>query len=206
MKTGNKKQAIVLSAIALLAVAFLVYQLMPAKGTPFSAAPTPAASSSGTPSPSQDLSLAVMGNPFSHPKLASKVVSEMPSPQPKASIDKSGSVPLKPSGLPNPEDVDRSTPQGGTSGGSTPEDIAGNNRLKVQGPRIKLTAIMRVGEAVAMLEVNDQPEKTFVEGDRLAPNASLVKIGDSSITVLINGMKHEIATGDTYGSSEEKRK
>jgi hypothetical protein len=220
MKTGNKKQAMILSVVAVLAVAFLVYQLMPAKAKPFSAPASPEVSLTQNASTSQNLSLAVLGNPFSHPKLASKpVVTDVK--QPPSSIDKSGTfAPVSPGALPgagggSPGQDGRSDSGAAGSGGAggqgssipnSPAENAGKDRKEIQGPRIKLTAIMRVGEPVAMLAVNDQPGKTYSEGDLLASNARLIKIGDSSVTVRINGKQHEIATGGSYGAPEENKK
>ena len=73
MKTGNKNQAVMLSVVAVGAIAFLVIELMPAKMRPSLAQILPTA---GKTEPSivvtNDLPLTLVGDPFSHPKLALK--------------------------------------------------------------------------------------------------------------------------------------
>lgn len=198
MKTGNKAQAVVLSIVAVLAVGFLIYQLVPSQGKPFLGLAVASASPAQGASAPHELTLAVLGNPFSHPMLATKPVVTHDVKQPPSQIDKSGTIsPVTPGPLPG---VNAKT------GGNPPEDNAGKHRLKVQGPRITLSAIIRVGESVAMLAINDKPGQTFSEGDTLAPNAKLIKIGDSSVTVRVNGIEHEIATGDRYEAPEDKTK
>ena len=66
MKTGNKNQAMALSVVAVLAVGFLVYQLLPAKSKPSFVARAPEVSLAGRPGKVDDMSLVVLGNPFSH--------------------------------------------------------------------------------------------------------------------------------------------
>src|SRR5207248_2027131 len=115
------------------------------------------------------------------------------------SIDKSGSfAPVAVRILPETDSEAGAAKQ--------PAESAGKNRLNVHGPRIKLTAIMRVGEPVAMLAVDDQPGRAFGEGDLLAPLTRLISIGDGSVTVRIHGIEHQIATGETFGASEEQTK
>ncbi len=208
MKTGNKIQALVLGVVAVLAIAFLVYQLMPSQSKPLLGSATRTASTAQGPSASQELSLAVLGNPFSHPMLAAKPIKQ-DAKQPPSQIDKAGMFsPVRPK-LPGVNgDASQPAPDYAAKDASPnlPADNAGNNRSKVQGPRIQLTAIMRVGEPVAMLAIDDQTGKAFSEGDLLAPNARLIKIRDSSVTVRVNGVEHEIATGDSYGAPEDKTK
>lgn len=197
MKTGNKTQAVVLSVVAVLAIAFLVYQLMPSQVKPLLGSGARTSTAAQSPGASQELTLAVLGNPFSHPMLATKPAAKDVKP-PQSQIDKNGKIPP----------YDPGEPPGATGGASpkTPADIAGKDRSKDKGPRIKLTAIMRVGDPVAMLAVDDKPGQAYGEGDLLAPNARLIKIGDSSITVRVSGVEHEIATGDSYGTPEDKTK
>jgi hypothetical protein len=214
MKTGNKNQAMALSVVAVLAVGFLVYQLLPAKSKPSFVARAPEVSLAGRPGKVDDMSLVVLGNPFSHPMLATKEASA-PSPAPAPAIDKSGHLPpMAVSGLPGTDgsaqgsngSADSPGADGGAPGSKGPADSAGNTRLNVRGPRIKLSAILRVGEPVAMLAIDDQPGKTYSEGDLLAPGTRLLSIGDGSVTVRIFGEEHVIATGDTYKPSKDETK
>lgn len=203
MKTGNKTQAVVLSFVAVLAIGFLVYQLLPSKVKPSIAGVAQTGSSvapSATADVSQELPLHLIGNPFSHPKLATHVApAERKAPPPlPVGIDKSGSF--------TPVLGEPSATGGTAESGSQPAESAGNTRLKQQEPRIKLTAIMRVGDPVAMLEVDNRPGKAYGEGDLLANRATLVSIGDGAVTVRINGVPHEIALGHTYGSNEGQTK
>ena len=211
MKTGNKKQAIALSVVAVLAVGFLGYQLMPSAAKPSFVSSAPEVKLEGTPGTAQNLSLAVLGNPFSHPKLAKKVLVTALPPVPNSLIDKSGSIPPF-----NPQALTPGAGEGGlgeavalASGtpqtGKKPEESAGKSRSKARGPRIKLNAIMRVGEPVAMLAVDDRHGITYSEGDVLAPGTRLIVIGDGSVTVRIFGEEHKIATGETYPPEDNKK-
>ena len=200
MKTGNKNQAIVLSVVAVLAIAFLVYQLLPEKVKPTFAALSPAQVSTPAGHPSDDLSLALLGNPFSHPMLATKPApgAVKPTKAPEPQIDKTGSLPVTFTRLPAAGQDGQASKQ--------PAESAGATRLKDQGPRIKLTAIMRVGDPVAMLEVDDQPAKALGEGDLIAKDSTLVSIGDGMVTIRVRGVEHQIAMGETFGSHEEQTK
>ena len=192
MKTGNRNQAVILSVVALGAIAFLVIQLLPAKIRPTlgGSISQPVA---GAPV-STDYALTLVGDPFSHPKLAIKPVA-ISSKSVPSDIDKSGHIPVQPGA---PDGV--VTPVSG----SNPADIAGGHRQKPQGPVITVVAVVHAGTPVAMLEVAGKEARSFKEGDLLAPNARLISIGDNSVIVLVNGEVFDISTGDTYGSKTEE--
>ena len=197
MKTGNKSQAMILAVVAVLAIGFLIYQLLPGKEKPSFVARAPEVSLSPSAGAVATLSLEVAGNPFSHPKLAPSEPAAVPKAQPPSQIDKSGSVtPVSPE-----------MPQvAGQTPGTNAAENAGKTRLKIQGPSIKLTAIMRVGDPVAMLNVNDKSGQTFGVGDLIDPKTRLIAIGGSSITVEFLGEEHEIATGETCKLSKDETK
>lgn len=195
MKTGNKNQAILLSVVAVGAIAFLAHQLMPAKFIPLgSVAAAPRAAST----PSADLSklpLTLLGNPYSHPKLAT--LPTITAAAPISDIDKN--VPFDPFAGPLAK---ASIVTWGS--GSNTADSAGEDRQKPQGPQIRVAAVIAVGEPEAMLEVNGKEATPFSVGDLIASNARLVQVSDASVKVRINGIVHEIAMGATYGLKENK--
>jgi len=193
MKTGNKKQVILLSVVAIGAIAFLVYQLLPSKIRP--AFGQPVARPASEPAVDTDFGLALIGDPFSHPKLAVKPVAV--SNAAPVEIDKSGYNPFHIPGL-----LDATV---APDLGSNPAENAGAHRQKPQGPQITVVAVMHAGSPVAMLEVNGKEAKSFNEGDLIAPNARLISIGESSVSVRVNGEMHELSTGDSYGSKTEEK-
>ncbi len=194
MKTGNRNQAIILSIVAVGAIVFLVIQLLPAKIRPTLGGLTsrPVADAPV----STNFALTLVGDPFSHPKLAVKPVAAVVSNPVPSDIDKSGYTPVHWPGLPNVQDT--------TESGSNPADNAGTHRQKPKDPVITVVAVVHAGSPVAMLEVAGKEAQSFKEGDLLAPHARLISIGDGSVSVLINGEMHEISTGETYGSKTEE--
>src|SRR5689334_6695374 len=134
MKTGNKNQAIILAVIAVGAVAFLVIQLLPAKIRPTLAGL--AQRQVVEPPVSTDFALTLVGDPFSHPKLATKPVTVVSSSVP-SDIDKSAYNPIHWPGL--PEITPAADP------GSKPAENAGEHRQKPQGPQITVVAVMQAG-------------------------------------------------------------
>jgi len=196
MKTGNKKQAILLSVVAVGAIFFLGHQLMPSKLAAIglaSSAPAPATIKIDSGS---DLPFALVGNPFSHPKLAVKPVAASQAQLPFSDIDKSGVFHPLASDLPATGSYTRDS-------GSTPEGNAGEDRQKDQAsPEIRLAAVMAVGQPIALLEVNGTEAKEFSVGDQVAEGTKLIKIEDRGVTIKVNGVLHFIAAGGTFGSKE----
>src|SRR5436309_11255519 len=95
MKTGNGRQAMILAIVAILSIGFLVYQLMPAKMRPMVLGGSrQAAGIAPTMDSTDNLSLLVIGNPFSHPKLATKSIAPAPVSEVANGIDKSGQMPV----------------------------------------------------------------------------------------------------------------
>jgi hypothetical protein len=194
MKTGNKNQAVMLSIVAVGAIAFLVIQLMPGKNRPFlGGSPAPAQTDGAVHVPT-DLPLALVGDPFSHPKLAVKEVVEPKQPP----SELTGDIPVRPlvigPRLPNPAGVVSS---------SNTEDSAGDNRQKQQGPQISLVGIMDAGTPVAMLQIAGKDQETFREGAMLDKDVWLLQIGHSFVKVLVRGEVHRIEPGETYGAPED---
>jgi hypothetical protein len=196
MKTGNKSQAVLLSVIAVGAIAFLAHQVMPAKLVSLGLVSTAPTVASTPPSDQVKLPLTLVGNPFSHPKLATKpaVVATTPT----VDIDKN--LPFDPFSGP----LGRPSNDAGASGSNT-ADSAGKDRQKPQEPQIRLAAVIAVGAAEAMLEVNGKDAQAFSVGDLVTANTRLVSVRDAIVAVRINGVVHEIAMGETYGSKENKQ-
>lgn len=192
MKTGNKNQATILGIVAVGAIGFLVIQLIPAKIRPMlgqGPAAIPVVAPTSMP---VDLPLALVGDPFSHPKLAVKA----PPTQAGQSFqpDITGNIPLMFGGLPTA--VGQVQPTGST------EDIAGKDRLKLQGPQITVLAVMDAGTPVAMLQVGGKEAKTYRAGDALAKHVRLILVGHSFVEVKIGEDVVKIENGDTYGAED----
>jgi hypothetical protein len=200
MKAGNKKQAAILSVVAVGAIGFLIYQLVPSKVGNLAAAITGSGSNAAAaPSSAPDnLSLLVLGAPFSHPKLAAKPVVALAAPQMPSDINKNGKDPFNP-GAPTDANSSTTTPAG-------PDESAGEGQQEKKGPSIRVTAIMIVDQPIAMLSVDGGDAKQYSEGDQLSDRTRLISIGESSVTVRINGALHQIATGQTYGGDTQEKK
>lgn len=201
MKTGDKKQAVILSVVAVLAIAFLGYQLRP-KTKPLVAAGVQEASATATPSEdSEALPLTVIGNPFSHSKLATKsppkqAAAHSPTPAPNSAIDKSGGFsPL------DPASVLALAGSGKQSAGT--EESAGASRYEEQAPLVTLTGLMSVDQPLAMLAVNNQEAKAYAVGDLVAEKTRLVKIRDSSVVLEVNGKTRVLGLGETLKPKKE---
>ena len=203
MKMGDKNQAVILSLVAVGAVAFLVFQLMPGKVK--SSLMGSSASPSQAPSVATvaELPLMVTGDPFSHPKLAIKPPPKTTAVEPQRDI--SGHLPVNP-GLGNPalgsdsgsDSTSDSGSDSGSSSGLGPEDSAGKSQQKAKGPQITVMAVLQAGTPVAMLQVGSNESRTYAEGEMLAAGIRLVKVGDSYVLVRIHGVIHQISTGDSY--------
>lgn len=193
MKVGDKKQAAILTIVAVLALGFLFTQLLPGKRVKFQL-PVEVRSAEEKPKASEELPLAVIGNPFSHPKLATKpVLAASPGTNFQPDIDKSGHLtPYSPGPLPD---------AGGTG---DPAETAGNDRQEKQVPRVTLTGLMRVDEPLAMLAVENREAKSYAMGDLVAENARLIAIGDNSVTIRVNGKPRELRMGETLGPKKEQ--
>lgn len=221
MKTGDKKQAVILTVVAVLAVGFLGYRLIPAGSKAVTALRSGEPGVKGA-SRELQLPLVVTGNPFSHPKLATLPIAATQSPLPNAPIDKSGTFPFQPGRPPGASDGSGSGQGPGASDGSGsgqgpgasdgsdsghgPDESAGViRRLKEQVPRISVIAIMRVERPLAMLSINNTNSRAFYEGDLVAPGVRLVKVGDNVVVVKVNGKLRSIAVGSEIGGEEDSK-
>lgn len=192
MKAGNKNQATILAIVAVGAIGFLVVQLIPAKIRPMlgqGPATGPIVASTSMPA---DLPLALVGDPFSHPKLAVKVPPTQGGQAPQPDI--TGNIPFMLGGFQRPDGQVQPT--------GTPEDIAGKDRQKLQGPQITVLAVMDAGTPVAMLQVGGKEAKTYRAGDALAKHVRLTFVGHSFVKVKIGEDVVTIENGDTYGAED----
>jgi hypothetical protein len=209
MKTGDKKQAIALTAVAVLAIGFLGSRLIPSKSATVKAVRAAEAAKPELGSDVLDLPLAVLSNPFSHPKLAVQTVKVDPTPTPpqktpKPDIDK-GKLPDWAGGTGGDfsPPVDPGDPN---SGATNTEENAGETRKTPRGPRIRVIALMRVGHPLAMLAVNDGSSETFRIGQQILEGVKLAGIGDSFVTVSDFGKLRRIKVGETSDPNQDQPK
>jgi len=189
MKVGDKKQATILFIVAIGAIAFLAIQLVPGEIKSPLGGLAASANQTGGPALATELPLMVAGDPFSHPKLATKPAPKEQPAEPPRDIN-TGYGPFSPPGLGNPNSEPNSA--------AGPEESAGNSQQKPQGPQIALMAVMQAGTPVAMLQVGSNQPKNYAEGEIVADNVRLIKVADSYVLVRVYGTVHRIATGDTY--------
>lgn len=196
MRTGDVKQAVILSVVALAALVFLGVRVPP-RGS--SLLPmlggAPRETVSATLPTGESLPLALVGNPFSHPKLAPP--QQRPAAaNPRPDIDKSGGfAPMAVDELPNPNGRPTSDP---------PEESAGIARQQEQEPRISLNAIMRVEGPVALLSLNRGKAELHKSGDELTKGVRLVDIGQTEVTLSVFGRKRVLQVGGSLGNSEKQ--
>ena len=208
MKTGNKSQAVILTVVAIGAIGFLVIQLLPAKLKPIVGLSTSAASGSQTSIVDTNLPLMLVGDPFSHPKLAVKKEAQSPGPKPPREILR-GAFPL---GLPGLDAPGVEPMSGSGDGGSEPdlgsktEENAGTSQQKQQVPQISLVGIEDAGTPVALLQVGNEEERTYRAGEKLAKGVWLTVVDHGFVEVRVGDEDHRIGLGEKYGGSNEDKK
>jgi len=192
VRTGNKMQVAVLSIVALGAVGFLAFQMMPSKLQPLVAVLTPSSSPSSPVVYNDHLPMTLVGNPFSHPALAVKPPATQAAKQgPPAPVD--GVVePISKGGrLPPARDSQQDD-------SSAPAESAGKDRKQQQGPSLRVAAVVAVGTPIAMIEVAGKDAQSYSPQDLIAPGVRLLKISDSGVIVRDHGTEVQIPVGKPY--------
>ena len=141
------------------------------------------------------LPLELLGDPFSHPKLASEAA------KPGAIVN-TGDTTMPPALTGSPEDMTGLSPfQVGLTpplaNGEQPAESAGPNRNMEGGRRLSvaLTAIVKVNLAVALLSVNDGETRAYRKGDLVCPGLRLIGIGSGAVTLRTPDKTFELKVG-----------
>lgn len=183
MNLGDKKQVAALGIVAVLAIGFLVTQLMP-KSRQFVASATAEPTKQPADMESVLLPLEVSGNPFSHAKLAPEKEKDEGG---KGGLD--GSIePL----LPNLEGLEVNSAEYMATlweheRNKKPDESAGETRKEVEKAafNLKLTGFAGGTSPMAFIEVRGGTGAPFVEGEKLEPGVRLLRIHEDSIDVQI---------------------
>lgn len=194
MKTGNKQQAIVLSVVAVGAIAFLGLQLkgIASRNTP-QATPTqqPAA---GPAQPAanvdRDLPKTLFSDPFSHPALPRTAVQKQEAPvataKPDTTTRKLPILPGDPQTSPLRPEVVGISPEG-----------AAPPRHESRGPTICLQAIISAPEPVAFLSINGKDPQRVSAGQVVFANVSVNTISEGAIELRLGKGTHKLKVGET---------
>lgn len=183
MKTGNVRQVMILSAVAIGAIGFLGNTLLGLGKSVVSslrqADPAEKDAPADDAAPSQ-----LMGDPFFHPRLANAIAATPPKPEtkvepPAAAPDAMqgqfgalpGPIPVRPDVTAVPEPP------------SQPAENTGIDRKEdgETAPRIGLTAVVKVDKPVAFLSLNGGDSRAFRPGDLVAPGLRLLTVADGFV-------------------------
>jgi len=194
MKTGNKQHAILLSVVAIGALAFLVVQLkgIAAKNSvPPAGVPAPVAGASkGPANDSPDLPRTLFSDPFSHPALP-KAAAEQQS-QPSATQPKPTTTAEKLEPLPGRIEVTPLKPE------VVPVDTRRSEQAPRQvGPVVCLQAVISSPTPVAFLSIDGKDPQKVTPGQTVLSNLSIISIMEGGIEVrLTNGIR-KLKVGET---------
>lgn len=200
MKRSDPKQVIVLSVVAVGAVGYLMVSLLGAGRRAGSPSPTSSAQEESR-EPSHSAPLELLRDPFSHPTLiasARDVRTQTPPPEPAAEpATMPGAAPLPIGsgmtfGSVGPVSV-RPEPSS-----DDPAESAGPDRkLEVaKGPRIALSAIVKVDRPMAFLSIEGSESRAFQVGALIAPGVRLVDIQAGLITLRFRGKSTNLKVGE----------
>jgi hypothetical protein len=181
MILGDKKQVTILGVVALLAIGFLVTQLIP-KGSKFIASVDAEPAKQAAEVESVSLPLEVSGNPFSHAKLA-------PEEDENAENGLEGGIePLAPDleGL-EVNSAEYMATLWQHEQNKKPDENAGETRKEEEKApfNLKLTGFAGGTSPMAFIEVRGRSGVPFEEGDQLEQGVYLLRIRDESIDVRI---------------------
>jgi hypothetical protein len=204
MKVGDTKQVAVLGVVAVLAIGFLIYRLLPSREVAVRSA-VAAATAAG--SSSRDLGLQLVRDPFSSERLslrskpASSDAQESAQAAPKSGnqweVQGGKKINVKPDEFPNA--LVGSLPGGGLPM-PVPEDHTPVNRRKETGEvtatLFRLDATMNAGEPKAMISVNGADARMFQAGDTVGPQGHVVTVDDSGVEISVGGKRIRLAVGE----------
>ena len=183
MILGDKKQVTILGLVALLAIGFLVTQLIP-KGGKFVASVTAEPTKQAAEVEAVSLPLEVSGNPFSHAKLAPEEAKDA-----EGNGGLSGSVePL----MPNLEGLEINSAEYMATlweheQNKKPVENAGESRKEEEKApfNLKLKGFAGGTTPMAFIEVRGRTGVPYVEGDELEQGVHLLRIREESIDVRV---------------------
>lgn len=182
MTTGDPKQAVILALVALGVVGFAVIRIIPKPdptiGLPIS--PRVAASETDT----KKLPTVVLSNAFWHARLdnvpgAQKVVSKK-GPKGRTTTFQSPEV----------------APVSPLSGVLTPDENTGANRQQIEGPTIRVSAIIATGQRKeALISFGGADEVKASAGTRFR-DLVIVSVSDTSVRIRIGKAEKTLAVGE----------
>lgn len=206
MKVGDKKQAILLSVVAVGAIIFLFSQLGGAlKGASTMPKILAAVTGSAVPSARVDGSYpeVVLRDAFSHPKLESSIPKPTTEPLKQAVASDSEAGTAKPARLAGAAPADPSWFEARGDAGAAlpdpdhPEENTGKAEKENGKPEVsvKILATMRAHVWTAVVQVGSEPSRVVSKGQSLAKGIRITDIGEDGITVRSQGAEQLLGVG-----------
>lgn len=197
MRPSNPKQVLILSIVAVGAIGFLGTSILGIGKSVVSRL-----AEGGEETKSDPVAATrptdLLGDPFSHPKLALASEPTNPdskpdaAPKPAQPPNLDGTLPPLPGTRPLQPNVGI-VPDTEVQ----PDETTGNSRKpdgKV-GPRVALTAVVKVKNSIAFLSVNGGETRAYRQGDLLAPGFRLIAVGEGQVTIRNAQATFQMAVG-----------
>jgi hypothetical protein len=213
VKTGDPRQAMVLGVVAVAAVGFLAFQLLPKGGSPAPAPPAESVAVDAAPPPGpaapSRLPLKVMNlqlshDPFSHPRLAGRTSGDRPAPddpedlparEPGRESVANGLAPL-----PGVLAVDGLSLRPVEDPGGTGTEDRDAPRQNLQEERrslsVRISAIVAAGAPVAMIGVAGEPTRMYRTGEALGPGVVVEGITETEVVLRTPHGVRKLKAGD----------
>lgn len=204
MKVGDKRQATALSLVAIGAIGFLIYSIIPQAAKAVRAAGAKPAVETGE---VQVVNLVLNHDPFYHPLLKAHLQAENDSvkadtneePTPKPLSGRLGEQDLGP--LPaasiGPYEPDASYRPGAkeSPSGDHSKPTSSTGPDKAKPIMLTLQGTMKIDRASAIIALGDGDGKAYSIGDIVLPGVRLVGVGDQLAEISYHGKKIRLTLG-----------
>lgn len=182
MTTGDPKQAVVLAVVAIGIVGFAVFRIIPKPDTTVGLPISPRVAATET--DTKKLPTVVLSNAFWHARLDN--VPGAPKSAPKKG--RKGST----TSFQNPDVA----PVSPLSGVLTPDENTGSNRQQIEGPTIRVSAIIATGQRKeALISFGGADEVKASAGMRFR-DLIIVAVSDTSVRIRIGKAEKTLAVGE----------
>ena len=211
MKTGDPKQAAILSIVAVGAVGFLFSQLRGKGAGPLAATSRVAANeSASTAGDSPELPSSLYGDPFNHPILIKMAIAAKQGDKPKSQDPPKKEIHIPPltlgpfgsvmgtgedDVLPDPSDA--SEKKGGEKRQPSTPDAQQAAQAPPKPPALHLSAIVSATHAVALMRVGDGSTQEFLPGQKMADGVVLQSIAEDHVVISFGHKTFSIHVGST---------
>lgn len=196
MNVGDKKQAIILSLVAVGAIAFLGSRLIPPK-LPALLRSASTGEPKSEPVAAVSTNLILAHDPFFHVRLVHRGQEPSEGEQKDQPTDHQdpNTTPITVGPLPG---MPSPMVPGSALDKTSTKDQAPKNRANVTGKpmQLRLQATMTVDQGVAQMSINGGDDRTFRVGNQVVKGVSVVGIDESGVTLQRNGKALRLRVGD----------